>query len=71
LWFERLNNHSNNDNGEASDEMALYSRQFKDNTEIVVKLDINRSNVIIEKIKMAVITVEIRVEVFIALIVAS
>jgi Zinc knuckle len=29
LRFERLNNHSNNKNGEASDEMALYSGQFK------------------------------------------
>jgi gag-polypeptide of LTR copia-type len=29
LWFERLNNHSINENGEASDEMALYSGQFK------------------------------------------
>jgi gag-polypeptide of LTR copia-type len=29
LRFERLNNHSNNENGEASDEMALYSGQFK------------------------------------------
>jgi hypothetical protein len=29
LRFERLNNHSINENGEASDEMALYSGQFK------------------------------------------
>jgi hypothetical protein len=43
----------------------------KENAEIVVKLDINCSNVIIEEIKIALITVEIRVEVFIALIAAS
>jgi len=43
----------------------------KENAEIAVKLDINRSNVRIEEIKMAVVTVEMRVEVFIALIVAS
>jgi hypothetical protein len=29
LRFERLNNHPNNENGEASDETALYSEQFK------------------------------------------
>jgi gag-polypeptide of LTR copia-type len=29
LRFERLNNHSYNENGKASDEMALYSGQFK------------------------------------------
>jgi hypothetical protein len=29
LLFERMNNLSNNENGEASDEMALYSGQFK------------------------------------------
>jgi hypothetical protein len=30
LRFERLNNLSNNENGEASDEMALYNGQFKE-----------------------------------------
>jgi gag-polypeptide of LTR copia-type len=29
LWFERLNNHSNNGNGKASDEMAFFGGQFK------------------------------------------
>jgi gag-polypeptide of LTR copia-type len=29
LRFERLNNHSNNENGEASGEMALFCGQFK------------------------------------------
>jgi gag-polypeptide of LTR copia-type len=29
LRFERLNNHSNNENGKALDEMALYTGQFK------------------------------------------
>jgi hypothetical protein len=29
LRFERLNNHSDVDNGEASDELAIYSGQFK------------------------------------------
>jgi hypothetical protein len=29
LRFERLNNHSNNENGKASDEMAFFSGQFK------------------------------------------
>jgi hypothetical protein len=43
----------------------------KENVEIAAKSDINCSNVKIEEIKMAVVTVEMRVEVFIALIVAS
>jgi hypothetical protein len=43
----------------------------EENAKIAVKLDINRSNVKVEEIKMAVVTVEMRVEVFIALIVAS
>ncbi len=43
----------------------------KENAEIAVKSDINRSNVKIKEIKMAVVTVEMRVEEFIALIVAS
>jgi hypothetical protein len=43
----------------------------KVNAEIAATLDITRSNVKIEEIKMAVITVEMRVEVYIALIVAS
>jgi hypothetical protein len=43
----------------------------KENVEIAAKSDINRSNVKIGEIKMAVVTVEMRVEIFIALIVAS
>jgi hypothetical protein len=43
----------------------------KENAEIAAKSDINCFNVKIEEIKMAVVTVEMRVEVFIALIVAS
>jgi hypothetical protein len=53
LRFERLNNHSNNENGEASDEIALYSGQFKGKCRNCGK------------------TVEMQVEVFIALNVAS
>jgi hypothetical protein len=52
--------------------MALYSGQFKGKCRNCdINLDINCSNVKIKEIKMAVVTVGIRVEVCIALIVAS
>jgi hypothetical protein len=50
---------------------SLIVNNSKENAEIAVKLDIHRSKVKIEEIKMAAITVEIRMEAFIALIVAS
>jgi hypothetical protein len=71
LRFERLNNHSNIDNGEVSDEMALHSGQFKGKCRNCGKIGQKLFQYKVEEVKIAVITVEIQVEFIIALNVAS
>jgi gag-polypeptide of LTR copia-type len=71
LRFERLNNHSNNEMAKHQMKWHFIAANSKENAEIAVKLDINCSNIKIKEIKMAVVTVELRVEAYIALIVAS
>jgi hypothetical protein len=49
--------------------MVVTSKEYAEN--VCGNMDINQSNVKIKEIKMAIITVGIQVEVFIAIIVAS
>jgi hypothetical protein len=66
LHLERINK-LNKDNGENSGEMAFMAVNFK----IAERLDTSRSNVKIEEIKMAVLTVAIQLEEFFVIIPAS
>jgi hypothetical protein len=70
LHLERINK-LNKDNGENSGEMAFMAVNLKANVEIAERLDTSRSNVKIEEIKMAVLTVAIQLEEFFVIIPAS